>query len=55
MKSVKTLENILQKHSLTKKEVEAIKRAILGLKYIGENCSLNEFDRYMLKQEETKA
>jgi len=51
MKSVKTLENILQKQSLTEKEIEAIRRAVLGLKYIDENCSLNEFDRYILKEE----
>ncbi len=36
MKSVKTLENILQKHSLTEKEIDAIRRAVLGLKYIDE-------------------
>jgi len=51
MKSVKTLENIIQQHSLTEKEIDAVKRAMLGLKYIDENCSLNEFDRYILKKE----
>jgi hypothetical protein len=51
MKSVETLENIINQHSLTSKELTAIKRAMQGLQYIEEHCSLNEFDRYILEQE----
>jgi hypothetical protein len=51
MKSVETLENIVKQHSLTDTELTAIKRAMLGLHYIEEHCSINEFDRYILKQE----